>query len=128
MGVIANDKSAEPYVIAADVYAGPLHNGRGGWTWYTGSAGWMYQLVLEYFIGLKREGNTLYFKPCIPEAWTSVKILYTHMDIVYAVELVQEKINDVSVIKLVLNGEPCNGMSVTLKAPELTPKDTLMVN
>ena len=45
----------EPYVIAADVYAEPLHKGRGGWTWYTGSAGWMYQLIIDSFIGLKRK-------------------------------------------------------------------------
>ena len=50
---------AEPYVIAADVYAEPLHKGRGGWTWYTGSAGWMYQLIIDSFIGLKKEADTL---------------------------------------------------------------------
>ena len=58
---------AEPYVMAADVYGVSPHTGRGGWTWYTGSAGWMYMLIVESFLGLKREGNVLYFEPCIPE-------------------------------------------------------------
>ena len=74
---------AEPYVIAADVYAEPLHKGRGGWTWYTGSAGWMYQLILESFIGLKLEANTLHFNPCIPEDWPTVKIKYTYNNKIY---------------------------------------------
>jgi cellobiose phosphorylase len=56
----------EPYVVAADVYAVSEYAGRGGWTWYTGSAGWMYQLIIEFFFGLKREGSTLRFSPCIP--------------------------------------------------------------
>ena len=61
-----NVYKTEPYVVAADVYAEPLHKGRGGWTWYTGSAGWMYQLILEYFIGLKRQANKIHFEPCLP--------------------------------------------------------------
>ena len=82
---------AEPYVIAADVYAEPMHKGRGGWTWYTGSAGWMYQLILESFLGLKLEANTLHFNPCIPEDWPGVKIKYTYNSKLYNIELVQEK-------------------------------------
>jgi len=66
----------EPYVIAADVYAEPLHKGHGGWTWYTGSAGWMYQLIINAFIGLKKEGNTLSFTPCIPREWESLELDY----------------------------------------------------
>ncbi|MES2882170.1 MAG: glucoamylase family protein, partial [Bacteroidota bacterium] len=66
----------EPYVIAADVYGVERHRGRGGWTWYTGSAGWMYQLILESFIGLRKKGTSLSFAPCIPPEWPSVKILY----------------------------------------------------
>ena len=77
----------EPYVIAADVYAEPKNKGRGGWTWYTGSAGWMYQLVLESFIGFKREGNLLYFKPCLPDDWQTIKINYRYMDTDYEIEL-----------------------------------------
>ena len=54
----------EPYVMAADVYGAEPYKGRGGWTWYTGSAGWMYQFLLQSLLGLQRDGNKLYFKPC----------------------------------------------------------------
>lgn len=64
----------EPYVMAADVYAHPQHNGRGGWTWFTGAAGWMYQLVIESLLGLKREGDLLRFSPCVPAEWNSFSI------------------------------------------------------
>jgi cellobiose phosphorylase len=78
---------SEPYVIAADVYAEPSHKGRGGWTWYTGSAGWMYQLVIESFLGLKRTGNTLSFHPCVPEEWGDVKLTYQFMDTKYDITI-----------------------------------------
>ncbi len=79
----------EPYVIAADVYAEPLHKGRGGWTWYTGSAGWMYQLIIDSFLGIRRRGDRLYFEPCIPAEWGSVKIRYQYGNSFYNIELVQ---------------------------------------
>ncbi len=60
---------AEPYVVAADVYAHPMHVGRGGWTWYTGSSGWMYQAAIEGLIGLRREGTTFSVNPCVPAMW-----------------------------------------------------------
>jgi cyclic beta-1,2-glucan synthetase len=60
---------AEPYAVAADVYAHPMHLGRGGWTWYTGSAGWMYQAAVEALLGLRRRGNTISIDPCIPSVW-----------------------------------------------------------
>src|SRR4029079_2622867 len=59
------------------------HEGRGGWTWYTGSAGWMYQLITESFLGLKREGNKLSFKPCVPAEWKSFTLIYRYMDTSY---------------------------------------------
>ncbi|MGE0592661.1 MAG: glucoamylase family protein [Vicinamibacterales bacterium] len=59
----------EPYVVAADVYAHPAHVGRGGWTWYTGSAGWMYQAAIEGLLGLRRQGDTMRVNPCIPAVW-----------------------------------------------------------
>jgi cyclic beta-1,2-glucan synthetase len=59
----------EPYAVAADVYAHPMHIGRGGWTWYTGSAGWMYQAAIQALLGLKRSGETISINPCIPTVW-----------------------------------------------------------
>ena len=59
----------EPYAVAADVYAHPMHVGRGGWTWYTGSAGWMYQAAVHALLGLRRSGATVSIEPCIPTVW-----------------------------------------------------------
>jgi cyclic beta-1,2-glucan synthetase len=67
---------AEPYVVAADVYAHPAHAGRGGWTWYTGSAGWMYRAGLESILGLRRRGATFEMDPCIPAAWPDYTIVW----------------------------------------------------
>ena len=65
---------AEPYVVAADVYAQPMHLGRGGWTWYTGSAGWMYQAAVEGLLGLRRNGATFSVAPSIPAKWPKFSI------------------------------------------------------
>ncbi|MBN1422853.1 MAG: hypothetical protein JXP34_29015 [Planctomycetes bacterium] len=64
----------EPYVACADVYARPPHVGRGGWTWYTGSAGWMYRAGLEWILGFRRRADTLVLDPCVPAAWRSFEI------------------------------------------------------
>jgi cyclic beta-1,2-glucan synthetase len=64
----------EPYVVAADVYTHPLHLGRGGWTWYTGSAGWMYRAAVEDLLGLRRNGATFSIAPTIPAMWPKFSI------------------------------------------------------
>ena len=69
----------EPYVVAADVYAVPPHGGRGGWTWYTGSAGWMYRLIIESLLGIRREGESLYFSPKVPHEWPGFEIKYRYL-------------------------------------------------
>jgi cyclic beta-1,2-glucan synthetase len=68
----------EPYVVAADVYAEPPHVGRGGWTWYTGSAGWMYRAGLESLLGFRLRGTHLLLDPCIPRAWPEFTIAFRH--------------------------------------------------
>ncbi|MBV6273620.1 hypothetical protein KVP09_11985 [Alcaligenaceae bacterium CGII-47] len=75
----------EPYVVASDVYALSPHTGRGGWTWYSGSAGWMYRLVLESVLGLRRLADKLYIEPCIPSKWESFKISYRFGESTYAI-------------------------------------------
>ncbi len=72
----AEQYKVEPYVIAADVYSVAPHVGRGGWTWYTGSASWMYRLGVEQLLGLKRQGNRLEIAPCIPESWSGYDMTY----------------------------------------------------
>ncbi|HRH59304.1 MAG TPA: hypothetical protein PL045_01980 [Chitinophagaceae bacterium] len=80
----------EPYIIAADVYGVAPHTGRGGWTWYTGSAGWYYQLMIESVIGLQKEGNTLHFNPCVPEEWQSFKVHYRFGETIYHLHFIKD--------------------------------------
>jgi cyclic beta-1,2-glucan synthetase len=77
----------EPYVIAADVYSREPHIGRGGWTWYTGSAGWMYRLGLEALLGLQKEGDSIFFNPCIPSEWQEYSIDYRHAGTLYQIKV-----------------------------------------
>jgi cyclic beta-1,2-glucan synthetase len=67
----------EPYAVAADVYAHPMHVGRGGWTWYTGSAGWMYQAAVQALLGLQRRGDAIAIDPCIPSVWPEYMMEWT---------------------------------------------------
>ncbi len=80
---------AEPYVMAADVYAVPPHTGRGGWTWYTGSSGWMYRLLVESILGLELRGKTLHLSPCVPAEWKSFQFDYRYGEGVYRVEVLR---------------------------------------
>jgi cellobiose phosphorylase len=73
----------EPYVVAADVYAVAPHTGRGGWTWYTGSAGWMYRLLIETLLGVNLEGDQLRLTPRLPKDWSTCKIHYRYRQTVY---------------------------------------------
>ncbi len=77
----------EPYVIAADVYGIEPHTGRGGWTWYTGSAGWMYRLILESLLGLRLEVDKLSFAPCLPSAWPGFTVHYRYHGTFYHVTI-----------------------------------------
>jgi cyclic beta-1,2-glucan synthetase len=77
----------EPYVIAADVYSVAPHAGRGGWTWYTGSAGWMYRAGLERILGFRIEAGSLLLDPCIPKAWPGFGIVYRHGTAVYDIHV-----------------------------------------
>ena len=84
----------EPYVVAADVYAYPPHTGRGGWTWYTGSAGWMYRLIVESLLGLKLEVDRLRFAPCLPADWKGFKAHYRYRETVYHINVLQTPVGD----------------------------------
>jgi cellobiose phosphorylase len=79
----------EPYVMAADLYAVAPHIGRGGWTWYTGSAGWMYRLIVESLLGLRLEVDKLHFAPCFPADWTGFKVHYRFHETVYHIAVMQ---------------------------------------
>jgi cyclic beta-1,2-glucan synthetase len=77
----------EPYVVCADVYSAPPHIGRGGWTWYTGSAGWMYRTAIEGILGITLRGAVLRINPCIPRAWPGFEITYQHRSSRYQIAL-----------------------------------------
>lgn len=77
----------EPYVMAADVYAVEPHTGRGGWTWYTGAAGWMYRVCIEHMLGLRLRGDEFEINPCIPEKWKEYSIRYRYHDTLYNIEI-----------------------------------------
>jgi cellobiose phosphorylase len=83
----------EPYVVAADVYSVAPHTGRGGWSWYTGSAGWMYRLVLESLLGVQLEttqdGARLRLAPCLPHDWPGFTLDYRYRDTAYHIEVTQ---------------------------------------
>jgi cyclic beta-1,2-glucan synthetase len=85
---------AEPYVVAADVYALPPHVGRGGWTWYTGSAGLMYRLITESLLGLKLEVNKLFFSPCFPADWENFTLHYRYRETLYHILIIKKSQSD----------------------------------
>ncbi len=80
----------EPYVIAADVLAVSPHTGRGGWTWYTGSAGWMYRLISESMLGLRRHGSTLLLEPNLPKSWSTLQIDYRFGEALYRIQMARD--------------------------------------
>ncbi len=77
----------EPYVVPADVYSQPPHVGRGGWTWYTGAAGWLYRVGVEWILGVRKRGPVLQIDPCFPRDWNNVAILYRHGGTVYRIAI-----------------------------------------
>jgi cyclic beta-1,2-glucan synthetase len=83
----AHKYRVEPYVAAADIYSEPPHVGRGGWTWYTGSAGWMYRAATEWILGFRLRGATLEMVPCIPRAWPGYKLRFRYHGSTYLIEV-----------------------------------------
>ncbi|GAB3014384.1 glucoamylase family protein [Niabella terrae] len=100
----ARKYKVEPYVMAADVYGVAPHEGRGGWTWYTGSAGWTYQLGLEHILGLRRSGAALRLEPCVPESWPGFKVNYRFGNSFYQIQV--ERTNGEGQVRYSLDGQP----------------------
>ncbi|MGZ9006299.1 MAG: GH36-type glycosyl hydrolase domain-containing protein, partial [Burkholderiales bacterium] len=117
----------EPYVVAADVYALAPHVGRGGWTWYTGSAGWMYRLIVESLLGLKREGDRLSFVPCLPEDWDTARIDYRFWDTRYEISIVQSG-REGAAVALTVDGHEEPDCTVALVNDGLTHYVTLSLS
>ncbi len=105
---------AEPYVLAGDVLAHPAHAGRAGWTWYTGSAGWMYRAGLESILGLRRRGATFEIDPSIPAAWPAYSIAWRFGATRYAIDVVNPEGRSRGVAEAVLDGTPVDPRAVPL--------------
>jgi cyclic beta-1,2-glucan synthetase len=101
----------EPYVMAADVYSMPPHNGRGGWTWYTGSAGWMYQAGLEWILGVRRRGDHLLLQPCIPAEWEHYTVEYHYGASLYSIVVKNPSGRQTGLSKLTLDGKKLDAKS-----------------
>ena len=104
----------EPYVVAADVYSVPPHTGRGGWTWYTGSAGWMYRLITETLLGLTVEVDQLRFTPRLPTQWKSFKMHYRFRSTNYHIELTGNAQGWQGSPKIVVDDQAQDGPTITL--------------
>jgi len=102
----------EPYVMCADIYGAPPHTGRGGWTWYTGAAGWMYRLTVETLLGLQLEVNQLRITPCIPAHWESYKVHYRYRETVYHITVKSMGEKPVNVSRVTLDGVVLNRAGV----------------
>ena len=96
----------EPYVVAADIYAAPGHVGRGGWTWYTGAAAWLYRAGLESILGFRKRGSTVRIDPCIPREWKRFEIVYRHGNTLYRIEVENPKAVCRGVSGVSLDGTP----------------------
>jgi cellobiose phosphorylase len=103
----------EPYVVAADVYAVPPHVGRGGWIWYTGSAGWTYRLVIESLLGLRLEGDRLRIEPCLPADWTGFTVHYRYRETVYHI-VVHQTVRATGDERLTVDGLSQAGLVIPL--------------
>ena len=106
----------EPYVVAADVYALSPHIGRGGWTWYTGSAGWLYRLIVESLLGLRLEVDKLRIAPCLPADWETLRVDYRYRQTVYHITMTQMRSNDDTGMQagIVVDGIAQSGMDIPL--------------
>jgi len=96
----------EPYVVAADVYGEPPHTGRGGWTWYTGAAGWLYRAGVEYLLGFRVRGDSLIIDPCIPSSWPGFTLQYTRGATRYEISVDNASRAGCSVTAIELDGTP----------------------
>jgi cyclic beta-1,2-glucan synthetase len=99
----------EPYVVCADVYSSPQHVGRGGWTWYTGSAGWMYRTAVEGILGVHLRGGILSIDPCIPRGWTGFEITYKYGSSRYRIAVENPRGVSAGVSRATLDGREISG-------------------
>jgi cyclic beta-1,2-glucan synthetase len=105
----------EPYVVAADVYRLPGHIGQGGWSWYTGSAAWMYRAWIEEVLGLQVKGETLRVNPIIPGSWPGFSLSYRHAEAVYTIQVENPNGFQRGVAWVEMDGQRVSGGLITLE-------------
>jgi len=101
-------------VVAADVYTHPAHIGRGGWTWYTGSAAWMYRLGLESILGLRRRGRRFAIAPCVPGSWDHFVVRWRHEKSLYEITVENPGRRNRGVAEAVLDGVRVDSRAIPL--------------
>jgi cyclic beta-1,2-glucan synthetase len=104
----------EPYVVVADIYSHPQHVGRGGWTWYTGSASWLYRVAVEYILGLKLHGDHFTLEPCIPSHWPNYALSFRHGETTYGISVENDHGGTCRVESVVLDGQTVQSGKVPL--------------
>ena len=104
----------EPFVVAADVYTAPGHLGRGGWTWYTGSASWMYRVGLEAILGFQKHGNELEIRPRVPVGWPEYSVTYRYGESTYEIVVHDPGALQDADTKVVIDGLAVDGARLTL--------------
>ena len=114
----AHRYKVEPYVIAADVYGAPPHVGRGGWTWYTGAAGWLQRAGVESILGVRMEGALLRLAPCIPASWPGFQVVLRYKSATYEITVDNPDSVTRGVARL-----SCDGMEVGGESLEIRMKD-----
>ena len=117
----------EPYVVAADVYSLPPHTGRGGWTWYTGSAAWMYRVGLESLLGFHLRGNSLRIEPCIPKDWPGFEITFRHGGTTYQIVVENPNQGRTGVRSVSLDGNVCSKAEILLSSDGKTHQVAVMM-
>jgi cyclic beta-1,2-glucan synthetase len=118
---------AEPYAVAADVYAHPMHVGRGGWTWYTGSAGWMYQAAIEALLGLRRAASTFSMNPCIPATWPRYSLEWRAGRALYRITVMNPERMCRGVASAMIDGQPVDPGAIPLLADDDVTYDVTVV-
>src|SRR5207248_6729378 len=104
----------EPYVVAGDVYGQPPHVGRGGWTWYTGSAAWLFRVALEGVLGLRLRGDRLALEPCLPASWPGYTLTFRRGGTTYRIEVQKPAGVERGVSKLTVDGVEQQGNEFAL--------------
>jgi cellobiose phosphorylase len=111
----AEHYKVEPYVVCADIYGAPPHTARGGWTWYTGSAGWRYRVALEAILGFRLAGDTFRVEPCVPSGWPGYEVTYRHRSATYRIRVENAAVTGHGVRSVTADGRAAEGGAVTLR-------------